>query len=85
MGYCCDRHDHILGWMVEWLWNVWQAQTLSSQSLMTCCCESLTDRNAERDTDDGLGSFRGKKDYKCHLCYILYYMTFWSAGSENQL
>lgn len=53
MGYCCDSHGHILGWMVEWLWNVWQAQTLSSQSLMTCCCESLTDRNAERDADDG--------------------------------
>lgn len=85
MGYGCDRHDHILGWMVEWLWNVWQAQTLRSQSLMTCCCERLTDRNAERDADDGSGSFRGKKDHKCHLCYILYYMTFWSAGSENQL
>lgn len=85
MGYGCDRRDHILGWMVEWLWNVWQAQTLRSQSLMTCCCERLRDRNAERDADDGLGSFRGKKDHKCHLCYILYYMTFWSAGSENQL
>lgn len=37
VGHCCDRHDHVLGRIVEGLWNFRLGKSLSVQSLLNCC------------------------------------------------
>jgi hypothetical protein len=70
VGYCCDRHDHSFGRIVEGLWNSRLERPLSNESSLVCSLGYLCLENCRR-WRPGLWSFRGKfKGSVRAVCYF---------------